>query len=108
MKKENNENKVVFDSKSFIGFYVGQHTYTIECYDANNILVRTVDNQDRAWYLWLTDKEVSTTPSKDVFTDLVWSDDFNYNGKLNPFVIGFHLTYYYTIRLIIQKDQKIQ
>ncbi len=83
VKKENNENKVVFDSKSFIGFYVGQHTYTIECYDANNILVRTVDNQDRAWYIWLTDKEVSTTPSKDIFTDLVWSDDFNYNGKLN-------------------------
>ncbi len=83
VKKENNENKVVFDSKSFIGFYVGEHTYTIECYDSNNILVRTVDNQERAWYLWLTDKEVSTTPSKDMFTNLVWSDEFNYNGRLD-------------------------
>ena len=83
VKKENDENKVVFDVKSFIGFYVGQHTYTIECYDSNNILIRTVDNQDTAWYVWLTDKTVSSTPSKDMFTDLVWSDEFDYNGKLD-------------------------
>ena len=63
VSKENDENKLVFQDKGFIGFFVGQHQSTIECYDDNNIFVRTVDDQNRAWYVWLTDQEVSTTPS---------------------------------------------
>ena len=81
--KENNENKLSFQEKGFIGFFVGQHEFTIECYDNNNLFVRAVDDQNRAWYIWLTDQEVSTIPSKDIFTNLVWQEEFNYNGKID-------------------------
>ena len=73
----------MFQDKGFIGFFVGQHQFTIECYDDNNLFVRTVDDQNRAWYIWLTDQEVSTTPSKDLYTNLIWQEEFNYNGKID-------------------------
>tara|TARA_B100001093_G_scaffold81698_1_gene73102 strand:+ start:6869 stop:8494 length:1626 start_codon:yes stop_codon:yes gene_type:complete len=81
--KSDNENMLEFLSQSFIGFYVGEKKFTIECHDGNNLLLRTVDNNSTAWYVWLTDQQVSTTPSKDIFNDLVWSDEFSYNGKLD-------------------------
>ena len=81
--KENNENKLSFQDKGFIGFFVGQHQFTIECYDDNNLFVRAVDDQNRAWYIWLTDQEVSTTPSKDLYTNLIWQEEFDYNGKID-------------------------
>ena len=81
--KENNENKLSFQDKGFVGFFVGQHQFTIECYDDNNLFVRTVDDQNRAWYIWLTDREVPTTPSKDLYTNLIWQEEFNYNGKID-------------------------
>ena len=78
VSKENDENKLMFQDKGFVGFFVGQHEFTIECYDDNNLFVRTVDDQNRAWYIWLTDQEVSTTPSKDLYTNLIWQEEFNY------------------------------
>ena len=72
-----------FQDKGFIGFFVGQHQFTIECYDDNNLFVRAVDDQNRAWYIWLTDQEVSTTPSKDLYTNLIWQEEFDYNGKID-------------------------
>ena len=81
--KENNENKLSFQDKGFVGFFVGQHEFTIECYDNNNLFIRALDDQNRAWYIWLTDQEVSTVPSKDIFTNLVWQEEFNYNGKID-------------------------
>ena len=81
--KENDEKKIIFTNNSFVGFYVGEHEYTLECNSENNILLRSVDSDNNAWYIWLTDQEVSTTPSKDMFTNLVWADEFDYNGKLD-------------------------
>ena len=83
VNKNNGNNELKFSDKGFIGFFVGQHEFTIECYDSKNILVRSVDNQNVAWYVWLTDQEISTTPSHKIYTNLVWSDEFNYNGKLD-------------------------
>ena len=83
VNKNNGNNELKFGGSGFIGFYVGEHEFTIECYDSKNILVRSVDGQNRAWYVWLTDQQVSTTPSKDILNDLVWSDEFSYNGKLD-------------------------
>ena len=83
-KKEDGVDKLEFNDKGFLGFYTGTHSYTIECSDENNIFVRTVDDQDRAWYLWLTSKTVSEIPSKDQFTNLIWSDEFDYTGAIDP------------------------
>ena len=84
VKKEDDLDKIEFGAKGFLGFYVGQQNYTIACSDENNILIRTVDDSDVAWYLWLTSETVSDIPSKDQFTNLVWSDDFDYTGAIDP------------------------
>jgi len=82
-KKEDNLNKVEFGDKGFVGFYVGEHSYTIECYDSENIYLRTVDDQDIAWYVWLTTNTVSSISPKDQFSSLVWSDEFDYTGAID-------------------------
>ena len=83
VNKNNDNNELKINGNGFIGFYVGEHEFTIECYDSNNILIRSVDNQNRAWYVWLTDQQVSSSPSKDIYKNLVWSDEFSYDGKLD-------------------------
>ena len=82
-KKEDDLNKIEFGAKGFIGFYVGEQNYTIECYDSENILLRSVDDQDIAWYIWLTTNTVSETHPKNQFTNLIWSDEFNVTGALD-------------------------
>ena len=37
--KENNENKLSFSRQRFYWIFVGQHQFTIECYDDNNLLL---------------------------------------------------------------------
>ena len=83
-KKDGNENKLKITGKGFIGFYIGEHDYTIECYDSENIYLRSLDGSDNvAWYVWLTSKTVSEVQPKDQFTNLVWSDEFSNDGALN-------------------------
>ena len=84
VKKEDDLDKIEFGDKGFLGFYVGQQNYTIACSDEKNVLIRTVDDTDSAWYLWLTTESVSDTPSKKQFTNLVWADDFEYTGAIDP------------------------
>lgn len=83
-KSEDGINKIEFNDRGFIGFYVGSHSYTIECYDDDDILIRTLDNNDVAWYLWLSSKTISQTPSKDQFKNLIWEDTFEYTGEIDP------------------------
>ena len=83
-KKDGEENKLEINGKGFIGFYVGQQNYNIECHDSDNIYLRALDESENiAWYIWLTAKEVSDTNSKDQFTNLVWSDEFDEPGALD-------------------------
>ena len=83
-KKDDGLDIIEFSDKGFVGFYVGQSDYTIECSDGNNILLRSVDNQNTAWYVWLTSDEVSGISSKDMFTKLIWQDEFKYTGSPDP------------------------
>ena len=82
-KNEDGVDKIEFNDKGFLGFYVGKHSYTIECSDETNILIRTVDTNDVAWYLWLSSETISETLSKDQFTNQIWSDEFDYNGAID-------------------------
>ena len=82
-KNEDGVDKIEFNDKGFLGFYVGKHSYTIECSDETNILIRTVDTNDVAWYLWLSSETISETPAKDQFTNQIWSDEFDYNGAID-------------------------
>ena len=83
-KKDGEEKKLEINGKGFIGFYVGQQNYTIECHDSNNIYLRAIDESENiAWYVWLTAKEVSDINPKDQFTNLIWSDEFDEPGTLD-------------------------
>ena len=82
-KKDGDLNKLEINGKGFIGFYIGEHNYTIECHDSENIYLRSLDDQDIAWYVWLTSSTVSDTNPKDQFTNLVWSDEFDEPGALD-------------------------
>ena len=82
-KKDGDLNKLEINGKGFIGFYVGEHNYTIECHDSENIYLRSLDDQDIAWYVWLTSSTVSEKDPKDQFSNLIWSDEFDVDGALD-------------------------
>ena len=82
-KKDGDLNKLEINGKGFVGFYVGEHNYTIECYDTENIYLRSLDDQDIAWYVWLTSSTVSDQDPKDQFSNLIWSDEFDVDGALD-------------------------
>jgi|TARA_B110000240_G_scaffold126714_1_gene141046 hypothetical protein len=83
-KKDGDLNKLEINGKGFIGFYIGQHNYTIECYDSDNIYLRAQDDEENvAWYVWLTAKTVSEIHPIDQFTNLIWSDEFANPGALD-------------------------
>ena len=82
-KKDGDLNKLEINGKGFIGFYVGEHNYTIECHDSENIYLRSLDDQNIAWYVWLTSSTVSEKDPKDQFSNLIWSDEFDVDGALD-------------------------
>ena len=78
-----------FSDGGFMGYYVGSSTYEILSISEDLLYVRTYDtaNADLAWYHRFT-----TAPSagggdenlETVFTNLVWSDEFDTDGAPDP------------------------
>ena len=78
-----------FSDGGFMSYYVGSSTYEILSLSENLLYVRTYDtmNPDLAWYIRFTsapstgdgDESLQT-----VYTNLVWSDEFDVNGAPNP------------------------
>lgn len=85
-----------FSDGGFMSYYVGSSSYEILSINEDLLYVRTYDtmNPDLAWYLRFT-----SAPSEDggeeslatVFTDLVWSDEFDVDGAPNPSNWGYDL-----------------
>jgi hypothetical protein len=78
-----------FSDGGFMGYYVGSSTYEILSISDTELYVRTYDtmNPDLAWYIRFTsapstgggDESLQT-----IYTNLVWSDEFDVNGAPNP------------------------
>tara|TARA_R110002074_G_scaffold122612_9_gene257389 strand:- start:7459 stop:9576 length:2118 start_codon:yes stop_codon:yes gene_type:complete len=78
-----------FADGGFMSYYVGSSTYEILSISENLLYVRTYDtmNPDLAWYVRFTsapstgggDESLQT-----IYTNLVWSDEFDVNGAPNP------------------------
>ncbi|MGB6151789.1 MAG: family 16 glycosylhydrolase [Pricia sp.] len=78
-----------FSDGGFMGYYVGSSTYEILTLSDELLYVRTYDTEDSdlAWY-----HRFSSTPATEVgaerletiYTDLVWSDEFDVDGAPNP------------------------
>ncbi|APQ17784.1 family 16 glycosylhydrolase [Maribacter hydrothermalis] len=78
-----------FSDGGFMSYYVGSSTYEILSISDNLLYVRTYDtmNPDLAWYIRFTsapaigggDESLET-----IYTNLVWSDEFDIDGAPNP------------------------
>ncbi|MFD2914506.1 glycoside hydrolase family 16 protein [Psychroserpens luteus] len=73
-----------FSNEGFMGYYTGVNSYEILEVDNNYLYVRFYDNANPvlAWY----QKFTTTLPSEDfntIYTNLVWSDEFDTNGAPN-------------------------
>lgn len=78
-----------FSDGGFMGYYVGSSTYEILSLNDDFLYVRTYDteNPDLAWY-----HKFASTPAIDggeesletIYTELVWSDEFDVDGAPNP------------------------
>jgi hypothetical protein len=78
-----------FSEGGFMSYYVGSSTYEILSISEDLLYVRTYDsmNPDLAWYLRFT--SAPTTGGGDesletIYTNLVWSDEFDVDGAPNP------------------------
>ena len=85
-----------FSDGGFMGYYVGSSTYEILAISNNSLYVRTYDteNPDLAWYHRFS-AEVATDGGdqylETIYTDLVWSDEFDVDGAPDPANWGYDL-----------------
>lgn len=72
---------ITISNKGFFGFYVGgTHSFTILSRSNNEMLLRTLGDDENSWFFILTTEERPEIPADPVFTNLVWSDEFDING----------------------------
>ena len=78
-----------FSDGGFMAYYIGSSTYEILSLSEDLLYVRSYDseNPDLAWYLRFT-TQTDTNNSNDkletIYTNLVWSDEFDADGAPNP------------------------
>ena len=78
-----------FSDGGFMSYYVGSSSYEVLSISEDLLYVRTYDseNPDLAWYLRFT-SEAATGGGEEsletVYTNLVWSDEFDVDGAPNP------------------------
>lgn len=85
-----------FSDGGFMGYYVGSSTYEILFISDTELYVRTYDteNADLAWYHKFSAEPSTEVPAESlvsVFTNLVWSDEFDVDGAPNPENWGYDL-----------------
>ena len=73
---------ITISGKGFFGFYVGgTHSFTILSRSNNEMVLRTLGDDTNSWFFILTSEERPEFPADPVFTNLVWSDEFEVNGS---------------------------
>ncbi|MDF4201946.1 family 16 glycosylhydrolase [Maribacter sp. SA7] len=85
-----------FSDGGFMGYYVGSSTYEILSISDTELYVRTYDteNADLAWYHKFTSSEAVEGVEESletIYTNLVWSDEFDVDGAPNPANWGYDL-----------------
>ena len=78
-----------FSDGGFMGYYVGSSTYEILFISDTQLYVRTYDteNADLAWYHKFTSAAAvdgGEESLETIYTNLVWSDEFDVDGAPNP------------------------
>ncbi|WP_324023906.1 glycoside hydrolase family 16 protein [Maribacter sp. BPC-D8] len=85
-----------FSDGGFMGYYVGSSTYEILSISDTELYVRTYDteNADLAWYHKFNATaavEGGDESLETIYTNLVWSDEFDVDGAPNPANWGYDL-----------------
>lgn len=81
--------QIDFSDGGFMSYYVGSSTYEILSIDEGMLHVRTYDtmNDDLAWYLRFSSQAPTgggDEKLESIYTNLVWSDEFDVDGAPNP------------------------
>ena len=81
--------QIDFSNGGFMSYYVGSSSYEILSIDEDQLYVRTYDtlNDDLAWYLRFASEPATgggDEKLETMYTDLVWSDEFDIDGAPNP------------------------
>ncbi|MGB7395484.1 MAG: family 16 glycosylhydrolase [Pricia sp.] len=85
-----------FSDGGFMSYYVGSSSYEILSLSEDLLYVRTVDalNPELAWYHRFTPEPATGGGEESletIYTDLVWSDEFDVDGAPNPANWGYDL-----------------
>lgn len=92
-EEETRGTQMTFSDGGFMGYYVGSSSYEILELTDDRLYVRTYDalNPDLAWYHIFSTSEATAEPEvfESVFTDLVWSDEFDVDGTPNTANWGY-------------------
>ena len=85
-----------FSDGGFMGYYVGSSTYEILAISDNSLYVRTYDteNSDLAWYHRFSAEPATGGDDEyldTIYTNLVWSDEFDIDGAPDPANWGYDL-----------------
>ncbi|MEP0132993.1 MAG: family 16 glycosylhydrolase [Eudoraea sp.] len=81
--------QIDYSDDGFMGYYVGSSTYEILSISEDLLYVRTYDalNPDLAWYHRFSSEPATgggDEKLESIYTDLVWSDEFDVDGAPNP------------------------
>lgn len=79
----NGQETLKLSGKSFFGYYVGAHSYSILSRSATEMTVRCVGADGKSWFFILTNQEPKAEGVDVTYTKLVWSDDFDTDGAPN-------------------------
>lgn len=84
---------MTFSDGGFMGYYIGQSTYEILTITENRMVVRAVMGNDPslAWYHTFTTTKPVQGGGEPVYTNLVWSDEFDVDGAPNPANWGYDI-----------------
>lgn len=81
--------QIDYSDDGFMGYYVGSSTYEILSISEDLLYVRTYDllNPDLAWYHRFSSEPATgggDEKLESIYTNLVWSDEFDVDGAPNP------------------------
>lgn len=88
--------QIDYSDDGFMGYYVGSSTYEILSISEDLLYVRTYDalNPDLAWYHRFSSEPATgggDEKLESIYTNLVWSDEFDVDGAPNPSIWTYDL-----------------
>ena len=90
--ESNGRQRIHLSDPGFFGFYVGgDHVYEIIRKSDTDLELKTVGADGNGWFFILSAEEEVEIPEDPEYTNLVWEDNFDVNGKPNSENWGYDI-----------------